>query len=1227
MRNYILCLLAIVLTYTFAQQAIALGLTRVERDGKISLADYGYRDWDPELLHYAVDARVFKPGKVVLRDAAGVEVPCQIDGGTLSFVAGLKKSEQLTYTLTAGKPDPRRSTLQVKKAGNLLEIGNEFFTLRVPAVGTKTLKTPVPAASVLAPFQGWQPAGGPWMGASRFITERQVSGYSMMLLKSGPACVEYEARYQLVPRGEYVCRIAVSHGLERADITEEFDFNAITTGQDFLVLELQKGWNPSAIGIVKNTGEAKGAGVKRMPLADYLAPKLKDGTNPPAPVGGSGETPMPPKPEANMMLLEKITAAGRWGNLIGGIELRGEPAATRLAVIPMHTGSWRRAMALTTWHQQNTGVVVALPISVRHITWYNEVTDDISPFSTHEHDEGLRESYGRRQWALTFNATPEILQERAGYIGLDTYKEWTLAWSEKASPADYPRAWYTKAGIERLKKTLAQHPDRELLSKYYVFSGKTDDAVAHAKQAMNGILGEMGYLGNWYVAGLSHYRQSQGFAQHAQFADDALACPDLPADLRRDLRRTLAFAAYMMAEPDLNPRGVGVHLGNNNMSINRTCTLAFFAGLLPDHPLYKYWMGEVTDFVNYKFTTHFAEDGTNLECPTYQLYGPLRFLDDAVTIIHNTGGPDFAPYVAANVRYLANLTMPDARLDGRRIIPGMGNSSNILESIFGITLNTVERADPKLAAQMQMIHKSNYPIEPVAGILYNHRGQVFRYLPDIPQQNAALTTTIMPTYGVVFRAHFGSPDETGMLFRTGINWGHWDSDPLNTVLYGKGAPLSPGTGYQYYGGAGTDNNVIYHNQVKVGAYHQQEIFGRVDSAIQDYGFGPNADYAVASRYYPPEAFTDKKGEMSWNRHILFLKSAKPEGANYFVLRDTFPGGEGRPTWWTWMNLDGAEKISVDGTAFDPAKTPYNTQVPDEQMPTVTGNSIEMKTAYGAGTAFRFSEPLKIRLRMTWDYGQGGRLGMKKESFPKLAGKEVKTTVEAMTAPGKDYFYLVYPHKDAEAVPACTKLADGVMKITTTESTDYAFISDTPLAVDTEGVTFTGKAGSVRLFPDRVVFCLNSGTGRIGYKGHIFEGAGPFERTVKLGDLKAGVSAVNDTNEKKRQRAETGGITVDGEGPFQAKLDGQTIRMTVDGRARVLYISRPEWIWRPQYAIDGKEWMACWTDYPSSGWGTFKNTNLMAISVPDGKHELVITNQTFPTVWERKFTPMIPGAIK
>ncbi len=1233
MRNFLLVLLA--LTLQAGSSLAARAYVRVGNDGAITITDYGYRDWDPELVHFTVDPRVFQPGKCVLTDETGQSVPCQIDGDTLSFVAGLGKGKRLHYTLAPGKPDAKLSKLTVAKAQGRLALGNECFTLYVPAPAKKTLKTPVDAATVPAPLQGFQPAGGALMGGSRFVTARQISGYAFSLLQQGPACVIYEARYQFAPKGEYVCRIQVSPGLDRAAITEEFDFGEVTNGQDFVLFEMQKGFQPASIGVVMPGGEAQGQHLARQPLADFLAAKLKNGANPPAPVGGAGETPMPPVPEAGMTLLEKIVAGGKWGGLVGGLAL--VDANSSLAVIPMHTGNWRRAMALTAWYRPDTGVAVALPISVRHITWYNETSDDISPFSSHEHDQGLSVSYGRREWALTCAAKPETLQERAGYLGLDTYKEWVLDWPEKTAPTEYPRAAYTKSDVARLKKSLAQHPDREGLAKFFVFSGKTADAVEHAKQAIGGTIGQMGYLGNWYVPGLSHYRQSQGFGAITALADDALACPELPADLRHELRRALAFGAYMISNPDLNPRGVGVHLGNNNMSVNRTCPLLYFAGLLPDHPLYKYWMTRGAEFVQYKMATHNAWDGTDLECPTYQLYGPMRFLDLAATIIHNTGGPDFAPYVAANTRYLANLTMPDARVDGRRLIPGMGNSSNMLESVFGTSLNSVERADPKLAAQMQDIERRAYPTEPLVNLLNNDGsyGYVFNYRPDIAPQNAGLTTVFMPTYGVVFRAHYGTPDETAMLFRAGINWGHWDPDPLNTVLYGKGAPLSPGTGYQYYYGAGTDNNVIYHNQVKVGGYHQNEIFGRVDCAVTDYGFGPDADYAVASRYYPAPLFDvfDKDGklvkpgaEMWWNRHVLFLKSVKPDGPNYFVMRDTFPGGQDRPTWWTWMNLDRADMINVDGKPFDPATTPYNKQAPFEQMPALTGKTLEMKTAYGAGTTFTFAEALPIRLRMTWDYGQGGRLRMPNDWFPKFASKETKTTVEAIAKPGADYFYVVYPHKDAEAGAPAVKIADGAMKITTPEATDYAFLSDTPLNVNIDGVVFTGKAGAVRVFSDRVTLCLNAGAGRVGYKGYVLEGAGPFERTVKLADVKPAVVAVGGTP-KTDLNLDLGGVTVRGEGPFTAKLDGQAVRIAVDGRARGLFVSKPAWMERPQYWIDGQQWMPCWTDYPSSGWGSYKDTYLVAISVPAGQHELVLKNLVFPPTWDRQFTPTIAGVVK
>jgi hypothetical protein len=107
----------------------------------------------------------------------------------------------------------------------------------------------------------------------------------------------------------------------------------------------------------------------------------------------------------------------------------------------------------------------------------------------------------------------------------------------------------------------------------------------------------------------------------------------------------------------------------------------------------------------------------------------------------------------------------------------------------------------------------------------------------------------------------------------------------------------------------------------------------------------------------------------------------------------------------------------------------------------------------------------------------------------------------------------------------------------------------------------------------------------------------------------------------------GGVRVRGEGPFEAKLEGGTIRIRAKGRARVLRVTQPPFIVRPQLWIDGQERMASWTDYPASGWGTYRNTWLMALSAPEGDHELVVKDFRFPPVWARPFEPRIAFAVR
>jgi hypothetical protein len=1196
----------------------------VPADGKIVLADPGLREWGPELVHYALDAARFVPGKLVLLGPDGKAVPFQVEDGVLAFVAGVAQGASATYTLEVSRADrsAENTTLKVTRAAKSLELANEFLAVAVPPAGERVYAEPVAAAEVPPPLLQWRGTGQEWSGGMRFATPRTVAATAFRLVREGPACVEYEARYRFAPKGEYIVRIRLSPGVPLAHVTEEFDMGETTQGEDWLLLDLARGWQPANITGVFYPGEQQACKTRPGALAQLV--DQKKATRPPAPpVGGVGQAPTLPEPEPGLVQLFYIGAGAQTQGASGGVQLWDGDLATpgaglNIAVVSLHSGSWRRTMALPVWHKDGAGVTVGLPVSVRPIRWCFELADDFSPFSTHEHDDGLSRTYGRREWGLYVGTEFETAQPRFGHIGLDRFKNWIVDWPEGPAARDaYPGGFFRKEHVERLRVSLAGSPAAGILRDRYLMSGRVEDAVRNAESVLARLKKpEPPYVErDFWLWGQANYRKSQ-LLIYVNEAEDALACPELPAELRAELRRWLALYAYVCSEPDWNPRGAGVHHGNNNMPINRTLALAYFAGLLPDHPLFPHWMDGVKSFTEFKLASQFSPGGEALECPTYSTYAPAGALNIAQNVLRNRGIADLTAngVTRRNLEYMAALTVPDPRFGGARIIPGMGNSSNDQDSIWGVSVATFLDQDPAFAGWCKaMFRLAGAKFGPVStGVTFV--GHPMYYLPDVQETPVEFKTVFMPAYGVVFRAHAGTPDETALLFRAGINTAHWDPDPLNVILYGRGAPLSPGTGYQYYGGVGTHNGAVYHNRVRVGRHEGPELFGRVDVTVADYGFGPSADYAVADRYLPPELFVDGMGEMNWRRHVLFLKSDQPGGPSYFVLRDTFPGGEKRNKWWTWLNLELPDRVSVDGQAFAGDSVPVEKGVADAEMPMRRGQVLELATQYGAGTWIRFAEPRDIRVRAVMRYG--GSHG----------AAETKTIVEALAGPDQDYLYAVVPRRDGEAAPVCEKLADGVLRIVTAEATDYAFVADAPIAFERDGVLFSGTAGAVRVFPDRVALCLNAGSGRVGYNGMVFAGHGPFEKVVARKDLKPGVIAVEGGYEKKIVSADIGaGVTVRGEGPFEARLDGEAIRIRTQGRARVLHVTQPPFIIRPQYWLDGQEHMASWTDYPASGWGSYRNTWLIALPVPDGEHELLVRDFRFPAVWARPFTPRLTRA--
>jgi hypothetical protein len=186
-----------------------------------------------------------------------------------------------------------------------------------------------------------------------------------------------------------------------------------------------------------------------------------------------------------------------------------------------------------------------------------------------------------------------------------------------------------------------------------------------------------------------------------------------------------------------------------------------------------------------------------------------------------------------------------------------------------------------------------------------------------------------------------------------------------------------------------------------------------------------------------------------------------------------------------------------------------------------------------------------------------------------------------------------------------------------------FVGDAPFDFNQEGVVFSGKAGAVRVFRDHVVFCMNSGTGSVGYKGHVLSGSGPFERSVPSNKLAAGAVDLGGTPQNIRTVAIGQGITVRGEEPFKATLEGNVIRIHTEGRARHFIVEPfPNWLMNPQFTIDGQEWL-CFPSNAREG-NSINNAiksnresrNIGCIfSTLDGTHDLELRQRTWVSPWD------------
>lgn len=1193
------------------------------------------RDWRRTMLTYPLklDAGKARPGQVRLVDDAGQEALCQLwdvrlhpDGSIasarLSFMAELKKGGSFRYRLLPEKPALAMGRAKVAGADarggffvRRLYLENGVVSIELPGRG-------VTPGGVLSPIRSVGSGNGRFTVSSHAWAEKpedlpKVTRSSRTVTADGPLFAEAVVRYDLDNGGSYQLAARVIADDPAVRIDEQFDMKRVGSGKALqMVFDISGLTEPVYAFWHAPQGRETGHDEAfEAQLAEAGFDTKRYATN----AFGSRKLAFD-KP------LDKVFDVSAWypwhpaAQYFGLVDAKGQKGgkldrekAGFLAVVPLHAGNWRSA------HQQfQSSSLHALRGDDVELRW--PLVAEPHPntlLHTGEYDPALPLSFVRRQWALVagplqYHDTLHPFRAEEGYVNLDDYKDWVLDW-----PADpkvtYPRLVFSKEDVERLKPQLAATPGGDILGKFLYFNDD-DKRREELWKSLTSTSEWSSPLGQT-LAGLSRggdardttwvtsYRQTQ-MAGWAGRMDELLSSPKLTEEQRKTLRCHLAALCNLLSEPDFNPRGSMIHLGNPNMPINRFMGLAFAAALIPDHPRAKEWLDVAAKYLRYKLAMNVGPTGAWSELITY-FGASAPHVMQAATVLGRTGRLDesTARLAAMPARFTLQLLAPKDPRFGVRSLPNWGHEGIDLCTHWLVAAGLMRTLDPELAKALAWAwDQTGRPMEQHHDAGFAERvianADLLSQLPPgyVPKE---LASTWLPGFGAVLRAHAGDPNETFFALRQGYLTSHCDANQGDFILHAKGAPLSTLSlfGYAIHGDgpfAKLAKEFGWHNRIRFGARADDGGWpgGGPASQLHAHSFSASVDYLRGMGDYGPQR---------WTRQVLFFKGKAAKGPNYFVLRDSFanPGGDAKQLqakWWYLRTPGKKELVKMSESGLDYA-SPFGPKL-HARFLQPAGVTAETRDATQAG-------PMYNRPALCWQ----------KAGSPVLKGSETSIQVEEtisvtsfgpVTA-GQDILVMLYPQAPDEAPPKCEPLADGVARIATSEGTDYVFASAQPMKFSQGDVAFEGIAGTIRVYPNEVHLILAEGPGSVTYKGTTLRSPAPAHRIIPVAELGKPTTIEVPAPFDRGKRIVNGGsdrLRAWGcDGPYEVTFGPDRITGKSGGLGRFLYLTRPEGLDRlPMLVIDGQTYAP----------GTSGDT--LIVPLLPGEHKFEIRALDPPPTW-------------
>ena len=1111
-------------------------------------------DWAPTLLTYRVELEPgqAQPNNVRLLDAAGKEHPVQLsrmrkhaDGSIasarVSFRAGLPKDGRYSFRLLPEKPQVAGGKLTVDEAAQFLTIDNGATALRLPPTGDHKVDKPLRFGNdqarmvqlygkqaqngvIPGPIRGFRLVDGTWAGGSYLWAADsdkapKLQSWSCKVIESGPLFVDTRIRYDFEGGKYYQVTARVIANDPALRIDEQMDMGPPADMWSLrAVFSLsagwrEGGWKPDVAYWTTVEGRLGGKAEKLEAAAAEMGLELPEIARENARDFGSRELSYDNQ-------WEKVCDTAVWYPWHPNAYYMGladtadlKPDADKatvpfVGVVPMHAGNWRGATTSA------NGMLFTHKADDVDLHWpLIAAPHPNSLLHTGEYDPALPLSFLRRQWAIIagpmqYHKGLRRFRAYDGYVNLDDYKDWVLDWpvDEKVT---YPRLVFDRELVDDLKGRLADHPGGEVLKEFLYFN----DNAERCQNLYGGLTAPEGEWGSplgvvrfalTRAAWITGYRYSQR-CNWAGGVDELLASRHLTNEQRRTVRAHLAALCSMMSEPDFNPRGAMVHLGNPNMPINRFLGLPFTAALIPDHPRANEWLDVSADYVRYKLAMNTAPGDAWSELISYYM-GAASHIMQASLVLQKSGrlDPQVARLAAGAGMFPLYLLAPRDPRFNARVLPGWGHEGYwMIPTQWLPVAGFMRELDPVLARDMAWgWDQLGQPMEDHHDAGFSERTVLHSdLLADLPKGYVPrrIGSRWLPGFGATMRAHAGHPDEIYMSYRQGYLTSHSDANQGDFVIHAKGATLTNLSLYQYaihqdpkykklYEDFGWHNRVRFGEQSNTGGWPG----GRSISNVHAFASGDSVDYLRALGDYRPQR---------WTRQVLLVKSKRPEATSYFVFKDSFHNLDGQADrlqrkWW-YMSTDGDKaRVATDTSGM----TYTSASGPQLHVRFLDPTAVQAESRHETRTG-----PMYNRAAINWQ----------KAGSPVVSGEGTSLQVEETTtvtafgpiAPGQDILVALVPAKANEKLPDFEMLPGGALRVTTSESTDYVFSCREATTIKADGIVFSGLAGAVRVFPDEVHLVVSEGPGTLTYKGTTLRSEVPTTKVIPIADLKPGVVEV------------------------------------------------------------------------------------------------------------------------